>query len=130
MTGHEEPGQPTRGLDAWARTVRAEAERDEAFWARQRTDIRQRTQTQGVSLWGWVAVLGTASMAATALAILLARGPDPVQAPAAMIAVANIGANGDDQLLMDVEKAVLREVPMAFEPADFLLPGARDPEEE
>jgi hypothetical protein len=130
MNGREEQGQPARGLDAWAIEVREGAARDDAFWARQSAEIGRHTRPRSVPAWGWVAALGTASLAATALAILMTRGPQPVPAPAPMLAVAAVVATGDDQWLMDVEKAVLREVPLAFEPVDFLLPGARDPDAE
>ena len=122
MDGHDAERDEVGGVTGWARAVRREADRDDAFWTRQRAGIRERNRSHRVRSVAWMAALGASAAVAAALAVFLVRGP----APAPTGPVRSAVATADDQLLMDVENAVMREVPLAFEPVDFLLPEARD----
>ena len=103
-----------RAVEAFARQVRHGAARDDAAWARQREAIAQRLQRRpgAFPALAWVAV--AASAAAIVAGVLVAGGPGAhgPQAPGVQ------ASDPDDELIAEVERAMSREMPSAFEPAD------------
>mgnify|MGYP000939972709 CR=1 FL=1 len=129
MSGRDGGAEATRGLRDWVDEVRGTALRDEAFWTRQRAGIRGRLDVPGTRRWAWALALG-ASVATAAVAIVMTgRGPSGPVTPGVPATVAvETASDDDDQLLVEVEIAVMREVPLAYEAVDFQWNGARDPE--
>lgn len=101
-------------VGAWTEAVRAGAERDEGAWARQREAVLARLPRRRPPLpaLAWVAV--AASAAAIVAGILVAGGPG-AHGP---LAPGQVASDPDDELIAEVEAAVSREMPSAFEPAD------------
>jgi len=129
MSGRDEGAAAPRGLRDWVDQVRGTARRDEAFWTRQQAGIRGRLDVSGTRRWAWALALGASAATATAAIVLAGRGPSGPVPPGVPATVAvETASDGDDQLLMEVESAVMREVPLAYEAVDFQWNGARDPE--
>ena len=89
-------------------SARAQAERPEDFWARQRSSAASRISRRAVRPLAW-----TAAVAAAILAATLLQEPRPV--PPAMPAT-----DPDQALLVSVQRAVSRQVPQALAPAALL----------
>jgi hypothetical protein len=84
------------------------AERDEVFWARQRSAIRQRLSRHRIALYvRWAAT--AAMVLVVSAAFLLTRTPQPVQRVNNDLA--------DDVLLQQVQSDIERNYPVALSPA-------------
>ncbi len=96
-------------LAHYQKTIRAAADRSEAFWQRQRTAIAaQRIGRPGARRLSWAAAVA----AIVLVAVLLIEKTPPTK-PIAQ-------SDPDHVLLVDVQRSVRREVPRALEPAALL----------
>ena len=89
-------------------SARAQAERPESLWTRQRASAASRTSRRSVSPLTWAAAIAVAGLAAT-----LIHEPRPA-------VPASPPADPDQLLLVSVEQAVNRQVPQALAPAALL----------
>jgi hypothetical protein len=97
-------------LDGARESLSAAAERSEVFWIRQRAEInaRIRQQQEGRHRLVWATAVGFVALAAS----LLLRPAPPLPAP--------VTAVSDQELLMQVESSLSREVPEALAPSDLI----------
>ncbi len=97
-------------LDGARESLSAAAERSEVFWIRQRAEInaRIREQREGRHRLVWAAAAGFVALAASLLLRPVPQRPAP--APAVT----------DQELLMQVESSLSREVPEALAPSDLI----------
>jgi hypothetical protein len=96
-------------LDGARESLSAAAERSEVFWIRQRAEInaRIREQQAGRHRLVWATAVGFVALAAS----LLLRPAPPLPAPVTV---------SDQELLMQVESSLSREVPDALAPSDLI----------
>ncbi len=97
-------------LAGFGAAVRAEAEREEWHWTRQRAMIRERllTEKRPTPRWAWVPAGGVLAALLLAVALLLSRAP---RTPAPI--TSDIA---DNSLLMEVQSDTQREYPAALAP--------------
>ncbi|MGH9702287.1 MAG: hypothetical protein ACRD4K_02835 [Candidatus Acidiferrales bacterium] len=98
-------------LDGARESLSAAAERSEIFWIRQRAEInaRIREQRAGHHRLAWATAVAFVVLAAS----LLLR-PVPRREPAPLATVS------DQELLMQVESSLSRDVPEALSPSDLI----------
>ena len=103
----EELGATLCGFGA---AVRAEAEREEWHWTRQRALIRERllTEKRPTPRWAWIPAWGALAALLLAVALLLSRAP---RTPAPITSDV-----ADNNLLMEVQSDTQREYPTALAP--------------
>jgi len=98
-------------------SVRAESERPETYWINQHNRICTALQSGTASRTGrlfWV-LASTAAVVAFAAALGIVRRPAP---PVSAM-------DPDHQLLLDVERSLRRDLPVALEPAELLIQELR-----
>ncbi len=98
-------------LDGARESLSAAAERSEVFWIRQRAEInaRIREQRAGHHRLIWATAVGFVALAAS---LLLRPVPRRIDAPTATVS--------DQELLMQVESSLSKEVPDALAPSDLI----------
>ena len=89
-------------------SARAQAEKPEGFWTRQRTAASVRTSQHPARPLAWAAAIAVAMLAATLL-------QEPRPAPPSTSA-----PDPDQALMVAVERATQRQLPQALEPAALL----------
>lgn len=98
-------------LDGARESLSAAAERSEVFWIRQRAEINAqiREQQKGHHRLMWATAVGFVALAAS---LLLRPVPRHTPVPVATVS--------DQELLMQVESSLSREVPEALAPSDVI----------
>lgn len=100
--------------------ARAQAERDEFFWTRQRAFVRARLNEQNAAVDRPRLMWATASAAAIVLAAVLMLGRvSPSVAPHVNISVAHEA--DDEALLTEIQSDVQRGAPAALQPVQTLV---------
>jgi len=101
--------------------TRAQAERPEAFFQRQRVRIGRRVGDRRPFVRRWRSVWASALATGALVAVFLTRGGIPPRSPA--------DSETDQALLSAVQHAIYREAPVALSPAALLVadmePSAR-----
>jgi len=103
--GHEQVESAIAGLRTLAREA---SDRPEIFWERQRLAVRERLHAgRGARSFGRLAWVSAAVLVLLTLALFAPRG-EPV--------VPDIAAGQDQELLVEIERSLDRELPQALEP--------------
>jgi hypothetical protein len=107
----------------FAMDARAQAQRPEAFFQRQRVRIGCRVGDRRPSIWRRRSVWASALATGALVAVFLTRGGTPPRSPA--------DTETDQALLSAVQHAIYREAPVALSPAALLIAdmerGGRQP---
>jgi len=112
MDGHDDRFDDA--VAGWADEVRRSATRDDGAWRRQREAIGSRLEARRVwrPSWTWAVVAVSTAAVIAGFWVALdpgAHGPTTPQVTQ---------VDPDDELIAEVESAVARDMPSAFEPAD------------
>jgi len=104
------------GIGQYRQWVGSETERPDAFWIRQQSSITRaidrRSSARPRLIW---ALASIACLAIVATALIIERAP---QAPV-------VAMDPDHELLLDIERALRRDVPEALAPAELLIEEIR-----
>jgi anti-sigma factor RsiW len=112
-------GERLRAMFAeFSGAARLQAERDEAFWTRQRAEVYEKINkaqsSSWMSRWQWAVPVPIAVMSIV-IALVLITSPTQKPLPA------QSSDASDEALLLQVQYDAYRQVPSALEPAGLLL---------
>ena len=121
MDGGEPGSEPEpfkEGIQALRDSLRAAAEKPNAFWTRQSAAISQSLRHPAPASWLRPALLWAPASIIVLACLLLFNGKSELPAP-------DFAVGADQTLLVDVERALYRDCPEALAPAATLVQEIR-----